>query len=209
MGRLCVWLGAWCCMPQLRCRAAAAVPAAAAMCRICRRSSANVAPLLPGSAAPCCACCPRRRRRWHAAAPTPGSPPGPRPAAAESTSQDWEAWEGINVADLDDQSEVGAARWVQAWWVHTPVRFQPACWCCAQRRSPGLQGAAAAQLGQPPSAAPAPCAAADRAPASAAPPPTAPRWPSCVRRSLSGGACGRGGAAKCETSTCAPSWTPR
>lgn len=31
-------------------------------------------------------------------------------AAAESTSQDWEAWEGINVADLDDVTEVRSHR---------------------------------------------------------------------------------------------------
>lgn len=41
----------------------------------------------------------------HRPAPLRASPP-----AATSTSQDWEAWEGINVADLDDVSEVAELR---------------------------------------------------------------------------------------------------
>lgn len=34
----------------------------------------------------------------------------PAPAAADATSQDWEDWEGLNVADLDDSSEVAELR---------------------------------------------------------------------------------------------------
>ena len=57
----------------------------------CRTSSAVPGCCISGG---CCCCLPSCLLRLHLL------------AAAESTSQDWEAWEGINVADLDDVTEV-------------------------------------------------------------------------------------------------------